>query len=231
LFYEKEKQKEILTKKLLNKEFFALNRFGEGEVRVIMSGGTGVYLRCIAKSSIREWEYNPKEDKYLYEQLCESFYYKEENYIKASVGGGKKNQEEFVKKSLPNEELFTTTYFYGDDYYSDFFETYLPLMQKYESINFVCYKIANYKNVNINFKNVYNNFEISNAWKQKEETKKVIEEISKTKNSVYIFSVGFNSKIMIKKLFQENKSNVYYDFGANLDIKLYGRKTRGKHML
>ena len=230
MFYENKEQKDLLLDKLNNKEYFALNRFGEGEIRVLMSGGSGPYLRCIAKSSIREWEYNPKQDKYLYDSLHESFFYKENNYLKATVKDGKKEHINFANKSLPNENLLATSYFYSDEYYSDFFNIYIPLFEKYDSINFLCSNNANFSNLNINFKKVYNKFEISNAWKQIDYTQIVIDEIKEAQNCIYIFSIGFNTKIMIKKLFELNKNNVYYDFGANLDQKMYGRKTRGKHM-
>ena len=230
MFYENKEQKEILINKLSKQEHFALNRFGEGEIRVLMSQGTGPYLRCIAKSSIREWEYNPKQDKYLYDKLNESFFYKEENYFKATVKDGKKEHINFANKSLPNENLLSTSYFYSDEYYSDFFNIYIPLFEKYNSINFLCSNNANFGNLDINFKKVYNKFEISNAWKQIDYTQSLIDEIKETQNCVYIFSIGFNTKIMIKKLFELNKNNVYYDFGAHLDTKIYGRTTRGKHM-
>ena len=230
MFYDNKEQKELLINKLKNKEYFALNRFGEGEIRVLMSQGTGPYLRCIAKSSIREWEYNPKQDKYLYDSLTESFFYKHENYLKASIAGGKSEHINFVNKSLPEENLLSTSYFYSDEYYDDFFKEYIPLFKGYESINFICSNNANFENLDINFKKVYNKFEISNAWKQIDYTKDIINEIRDTENCVYIFSLGFNAKIMIKKLFEINKNNVYYDFGAHLDTKMYGRRTRGKHM-
>ena len=230
MFYENQKQREVLNNKLSNKENFALVRFGEGETRVIMSQGTGGYLRCIAKNPIREWEYNPKQDKYLYDELKKSFLYKEENYLKAAIKDGKNEHINFVNKSIGDENLFSTSFFYSDEYYNDFSEKYISYFEKYDSINFLCSNGANLENLNINFKKVYNNFDISNAWKQTEYTDSVIKEIKETKNCVYIFAVGFNSKIMIKKLFELNKENVYYDLGANLDLNIYGRKTRGRHM-
>lgn len=230
MFYENHEQKKIIQEKLEKGEHFAINRFGEGEIRVIMSQGTGGYLRCIAKSPVKEWQYDPKQDKYLYEELKKSFLYKEENYLKASIKEGNKNHIEFVENTLKDEKLLSVHYFYLDEYYEDFFNIIVPYFKKYKSINFLCSNLANYENINIKFDKIYNEFQISNAWKQEKYTESVINEIKNTENCVYLFCIGFNTKIMIRKLFQLNKNNVYYDFGAHLDQKLYGRRTRGKQM-
>jgi len=232
MFYSDNEHHPILHNKLINKENFALNRFGEGEIRILLDeiNTTNNTVKCIAPTAVKEWEYNPKTDNYLKQNLYESLFYNKPNYIIATLREGWHLYRKFIDTHLPETIKMATNYFYSDEYYYNFYKVYLPLFLKYESVNFLCSDQAQYNNINIKFNKVWNKFNIFNAWKQTDYTQQVLSEITCMKNSVFIFCIGFNSKIMIRKAYEINPNNVYYDFGAHLDRKLYNRKTRGKHL-
>jgi hypothetical protein len=233
MFYSDNEHHPLLYHKLQDKEHFVLNRFGEGEIRVLIDevNTPSNTVKCVAPSKIKEWEYNPKTDQYLKQNLYDALYTVKPNYLIATLREGWHIYRKYIDTNLPSIKKLATNYFYSDEYYSNFYKLYLPLFLNYKSINFICSDQANYNNVNIRFNNVWNKFNIFNAWKQTEYTETVVNEIASMEDSVFIFAVGFNSKIIIKKAYDKNPNNVYYDFGAHLDQKLYNRKTRGKHIL
>lgn len=232
MFYTDPEHHPLLFSKLQNRENFVLNRFGEGEIRVLMDevNTPSNTVKCVAPSKIKEWEYNPKTDQYLKQNLHNALFTVAPNYLIATLREGWHLYRTYVDTHLPSVRKLATNYFYSDEYYHNFYKLYLPLFLKYNSINFICSNQANYKNVNINFNKVWNEFNIFNAWKQTTYSDQVLTDITSMQDSVFIFAVGFNSKILIKKAYDINPNNVYYDFGAHLDFKLYNRKTRGKHI-
>lgn len=230
MFYSIEEQHIFLLEKLKNNELFALTRYGEGEIRVLIDkiDNTGL-VRSASKD--KTWEYNPLTDKYLKEELYKSITYNNTNYLKCFMNNGYPEYYNYSINLYPNIKKLQHNYFYSDIFYKSFYNEYVNLFKKYESINYICSSVANINNINIPIKNIWNKFNLKNAWKQIDYKHKVIEEISKYKNSVFLFSVGFTSKILIRKLFELNNNNIYFDIGANLDIKLYGKKTRGRHIV
>lgn len=232
MFYTDNEHHPLLYSKLQNKEHFVLNRFGEGEIRVLLDeiNTPSNTVKCIAPTKIKEWEYNPETDQYLKQNLHDALFTDKPNYLLATLRDGWHVYRNYIDTHLPKKIKLATNYFYTDEYYRNFYKEYLPLFQSYKSINFICSNQANYNNVDIKFDKVWNGFNIFNAWKQLDYTKTVLNEIISMENCVFIFAVGFNSKILIKKAYDINPNNIYYDFGAHLDQKLYNRKTRGKHI-
>jgi len=210
---------------LNNKKHFSLNRFGEGELRLL----SGRRHEGEFKSVNEEWFIDEKTDQWFLEKLKAAMLYESPNYIKAFNTHQQNNRNYYTSiEQFKNIKTFFTGSFYewiGSNQ-SYFYSYILNLLKQYEGINLICSKVANIKNTKINFNNCWNQFKTFNSWKQTDYINKTIDEINKYKNNVFLFTTGFSTKLMIKELHQLNPNNVYIDMGSTLNTKLYNQRRK-----
>lgn len=226
-YFSEQEQKTLLIDKLKNKECFSLNRFGEGEIRILSRRKHNNKFECILTP--KTWSVDEETDKWFFEHLEKAYDYEHPTYLKLFQDKGYNKNLNFIDIKYKNYKKLTTSSFYK--IFKNFYLDLLPLIINYENINFVCNKKANIKNLKIDIKNVWNNFDEYNSWKQQEYMNKVINDISKLKNNVILFSTGFSTKLMIYELHKINNNNVYLDCGSIFDYLLLNKKTRTSNII
>lgn len=226
MYYTIEESKNIIIDKLKETNPFSLIRFGEGEIRILSKRKHDNKFECVSKN--KEWSVDEIKDNWLFQDLENCFLYDDKTYFCFIQDQGFYQNLNFVKSKFEHKKIHSITAFYT--MFLNFYKTFPLYFNKYDSINFICNKNANFKKINLNIKNVWNKFDTFNSWKQIEYINEVIEEISKLNNSVFIFTTGFSTKLMIHRLHNLNKNNVYIDCGSIFDKIIYNKKTRSGHI-
>lgn len=232
MFTTNKNHTDFLLSLLSESKHFSLVRFNEGEARVLLDeiNSDKNTVRCVAPHNANEWEYDPKDDINLKIELKNSLKYRDKNYYIALQREGWHKYKDYLQNECKDIDTLSIHYFWSDDFCLNFYKTIVPLLYQYKNVNILCSNKSNIDKINIKFNKVYNKFESKNCWKQKSYIDETLHSISNTENSVYIFCIGFSSKIMINKLHILNNNNVYFDLGSLLDYRMYGKKTRGKHI-
>lgn len=205
---------------LKTKQHFSLNRFGEGELRLL----SGRKHAGEFKSVNQEWSIDEKLDQWFIKKLKEALIYESLNYIKAfnTHQQNNRNYYETIDQFKNIKTFFTASFYEWIGPNQSYFYSYiLDLFKQYAGINLICSKVANIKNTKINFNNCWNEFKTFNSWKQTDYINKTVEEISKLNNNVFLFCTGFSTKLMIRQLHELNPNNIYIDMGSSLNTKLY----------
>lgn len=226
MYYTTEESKNIIFNKLKNVQPFSLVRYGEGEIRILSKRKHNNKFECVSKT--KEWSVDEIQDSWFFKNLESSFLYEDETYFRCIQDQGYHKNLEYIQSIFIEKKIHTTTFFYT--IFLNFYKIFPFYFNQYNSINFICNQKANLKDINLNIKNVWNKFDVFNSWKQINYMDKVVEEISKFNNSIFIFVTGFSTKLMIHRLHSLNKKNVYIDCGSIFDKILYNKKTRSGHI-
>ena len=215
----------IITDLLKGKKHFSLNRFGEGELRLL----SGRRHEGEFKSINNEWFIEEKTDQWFVDKLKDAMLYENPTYIKAFNTHQQNNRDYYLSiDQFKNNKTFFTASFYewvGKNQVN-LYSSIIDLFKQYDGINLICSKLANIKNIKINFNNCWNEFKTFNSWKQTEYMDKVVQKISKMNNNIFLFVTGFSTKLMIKELHTLNPNNVYIDMGSALNGKIYNDRRR-----
>jgi ribosomal protein L6P/L9E len=220
-YYTHIEMKNILFDKLKNKQYFSLIRFGEGEIRILSRRKHDNKYECVLKN--KEWSIDENKDSWFFKSLDETFYYEESNYIKIFQDKGFKKNLEFIHNHYPNKKMGTSIFY---EIFLNFYSDIFPFLKKYDAINIVCNKKANYKNLKLDINHAWNEFDLTNSWKQQKYIHLVTDQISALNNNVILFTTGFSSKLLICKLHKLNPSNVYLDCGSIFDFIMFNEISR-----
>lgn len=227
MYYSIEESRNIIFNNLDKNKYFSVIRFNEGEIRILSKRKHDNKFECVCRT--KEWCVNEIEDNWFFEDLTNTFLYENETYFKFVQDQGFHENLKYVESIFSNEKIHSVTSFYT--IFLHFYKNFVSYFNKYESINFICNKNANLKNINLNIKNVWNKFDTFNSWKQTEYLNNTVQEILKFNNSIFLFTTGFSTKLMICKLHNLNKNNIYIDCGSIFDKILYNKKTRSGHIV
>ena len=203
-------------------EPFALSRFGDGELALLMN-------EAIETS---EYAYDPQKatDFLLHTQLLESFRYQGSQYyvgISCPDCVGPRDFRWLKKNSGQDDLHLTFACLFVDFNYSYFKRYFLPLFREYEVI-LVCNEDASLKKLPFAVKKV---FRIRvNAWKRDrrlvQKMKQYIEG-RKIRRHLFLLCAGPFSCILAHQLHSFCPENFYIDIGSVLDPFFFEEATRG----
>lgn len=204
-------------KMLKDREPFALSRFGDGELKILMR--TAIRLR--------EFDYDPNDptDQAPRERLLSSFHHKGCRYYVGISCPNCVGEEKFAWAKLnsrQDEDHLTWAALFVNSNYSRYLAEIVPLFSRYEVI-LVCNRSAVLKDLPFP---VLRDFRVErNAWKN---NRNLVERISdyierKTlKGKLFLFCAGPFSCILAHRLHCQFEANTYLDVGSTLDPFFFG---------
>ena len=195
-----------LYNKIVNKENFALVRFGDGEHNILQN------VPCNRNG----FDYDPGDirDQDFAEKLNESFIYSNENYYK---GVGAKDVLHDVC------QLISACVFVNANYL-DFLNNFNPLFENcifignewgnkealpFKPERYVKIKENAWKDLNSNLLDLY-----------------MIRFLEKQQNKIVLVAGGPMANTLIHKLYTSNQNNTYINVGSTYDFWLFGKITR-----
>lgn len=213
--------------KLKNKENFALSRYGDGELEIML--GNNINLLSKGNGEFK-FDKNNSEDLQKSRELLKAYQHSDDEYYigigcKCCVGESKfKSMKDLSKQ--PESNLTWANIFVNSNYRRQN-EELIPTLKERE-----CVLVSN-KNSKIDglpFE-LNNHFTVGrNAWIDNYELIDTIKshiDNNEIKNTVFLISAGPLANLMTYNLWKFNKNNTYIDIGSIFDEYLKLKITRG----
>ena len=218
---------EFFYNKLVNKENFAITRYGDGEM-IIM---TNRYINLLNKNT-GEFKYDPKDktDSFSRDELLKSFQHSSRNYfvgLPCSCCVGSDKFEWMKESSHQSERNLTWANIFVNSNYHFFMEKFIPIFDSTDTY-IVCNKHSDTSKLPFGVKG---GLPVgTNAWKEDyhiiDELKKFISD-NDIENSIFLFAAGPFANILVYELHSSYPNNTYLNIGSTLDSHLGLGKTRG----
>lgn len=210
---------------LRRREPFAIARFGDGEIQLILD---------LVVTKYGDFSYDPQaaEQRWYRDRLIDSLRHQQRNYFVAiSAPCCLGDADFFAYKMLAGqpEEALTFACLFVNDNYPIFLERWLPLFAERE-VNVVCHRQAAPEALPFNVRRVWRVGD--NAWIR---DYALIDEIrasirdERIADSLFLIAAGPFAGIVAQQLFAFAPGNTYIDVGSTLDPMLFGRDTRPYH--
>jgi len=224
--------------KIRKRDLFALVRFGDAD-RLILE-----CKRRMNKNRFLDIAFDPNnpDDILLSKALNEALAYASDNYYIGFLRSGNspegdKTAEsfyEFYQKRINQKPPFLTNARIFLGYYGSaemlFLKEFFKLIEKDKTlkINWMCHEEV--EKAKPNYINKFF-FVKTNAWRlHREKTiKEVMNHASEVNNELFLFSAGALAKVLIHKLWQNYKTNMYVDVGSAFDY--FFNKSKREHYL
>lgn len=220
------KDPKFFFEKIRKKETFALVRFGDAD-RLILECKRG-----LDKTRFLDMAFDPNnfDDILLSKALNEALTYVNDDYYIGFLRSENPPEDdktaesfyEFYRKRINQKPSFLTCARIFLGYYGSaemlFLKEFFKLIEEDKTlkINWICHEEV--KNVKPNYINKFF-FVKTNVWRlhRGKTMKEVMNYASEVSNELFLFSAGAFSKILVHKLWQDYKTNMYVDVGSAFD--------------